>query len=68
MLLDDLFASISHRLHAHAPHAEKNGSEITKRLKELLDLTTRNGPDAPPSTSRKGDDSEPLPGTDKQNT
>ena len=68
MLFDDLFASISHRLRAHAPHAEKSGIEITKRLKELLDLTALKGPDAPPSTSRQGDNSESLPGTDKQST
>lgn len=68
MRFDDLFASISHHLRAHAPQADESGTEITKRLKELLDLTSWKGPDAPPSSSRRGDEPIPFRGKDPQDS
>lgn len=67
MRFDGLFASIRHRLRAHAPRTEENAIAVRKRLQELLDLTKLTSPDTPPS-DRHGEGSDPLRGKDKQNS
>lgn len=67
MRFDGLFASISHRLRAHAPRTEENAIAVRKRLQELLELTKLTSPDTPPSNPH-GEGPDPLRGKDKRNS